>query len=623
MRLRSVDDEAAETTQGAHDPRLLTLLRGLTSPGGEDDTAPAGLAAARYGVELAAFAAMACVPRPAAHLLAAHAAGSFLAVQPAAVRQAEPRTPLAEVCEALAGGLPADEILDGAWQVLHPGGTREPLDRSMPTLQRLWPLAASAENLLVQGGDERLSLDPVTGLNRYLCSPMPRPDVLAFGSCTASSISAPGLRAAERCRRALLLDAAGSTAEGAIERATHATASRLLDHFGIADLADAMLVASGTDAALLVTALIAARHPGQALTSILMSPAETGSGVPEAVQGRHFSTVTASGRCVPKAGALDGIAGPPALLTVALRDADGRPRPMAAVSHACTAAVAQAAARGPVVLHAIDGSKTGLTAPGWDTCRALLAEHGAKLSVVIDACQVRIDPSVVRAYLHAGCTVLVTGSKFFAAPGFCGAVLAPRGMAGSLPVLPRGVLDYATGADGLVARRCPGLLLRWAAALYSMERFAAVPDGAVAAAIGRMARAVRAALAENPRLLPVEAPLRTGPGWSARASVLSFAVQSRTGVPLPANALRTLYIALASDSSGAIGTATEDERALAAMSCQIGQPVTLGSPMLGALRIAFSADQLAEGGAAATHVATIFAKLRLLLDRGCGDSAQA
>jgi hypothetical protein len=564
------------------------------------------LVAARHASEQAMLSAIAGMTRPAAHLLAARAAGSLLAIQPAGTRDAVAITRFVAACLLLAEDQPDPDTLRQAWQALQThDGLPACLDAaSIAMVHRLWPLAPAAESLLTQGGDDRLALDPVSGLNRYGCAPYPRAHVLAFGSCTASSICESGLGAAAAQRRALLAQAAGGSADQAIDSAARSITARLLGHFGIAELAEAMLVASGTDAALLITALIASRHPGEPLTSILMSPFETGSGVPEAVQGRHFASVAASGQRVAKTGALDGI-DHIGLQTIALRDAKGQPLPAQAVSRACEAAVAEAAARGHAVLHAIDGSKTGLSAPGWEACRKLKSRYGERLSVVIDACQLRIEPAAIRAYLADGFAVLITGSKFFGAPGFCGAVLAPRGLATRLPA---GMRAYASSDGGLIGRRCPGLLLRWTAALHSMARFAAVPPDRISAALARMTAALRTELAAHPRLSLIEAPRPTGSGWSAQQSVFSFTVASHAGPPLSAEALRPLYLALASDS-------TDAPDALAAIRCQIGQPVSLGTPAVGALRIAFSADQLADDGVAASQIKTIFAKLAWLLDQ--------
>jgi hypothetical protein len=50
---------------------------------------------------------------------------------------------------------------------------------------------------LVEGGDDRLTLDPETGLNRYGCGVAPDDSLMAFGSSTASTISRAGAAAAE------------------------------------------------------------------------------------------------------------------------------------------------------------------------------------------------------------------------------------------------------------------------------------------------------------------------------------------------------------------------------------------------------------------------------------------
>jgi hypothetical protein len=640
MRLQPAGLPAAKTPHRFTHPSLLALIDhvGLdVAPARRDDALdvtaglalrvspgladhPAGFVTLRYGLELALFTGMEGMSRPAAALLAAHAAGSFLAVQPAEVRASVTRTPLVQACLDLAGALPDLAVLRQAWHQLREAqGLADDAALSAATVsqvERLWTLAAASESLLAQGGDDRLTLDPVTGLNRYGCAPYPRPDVIAFASCTASSIAARSFLAAEARRRTIIADAAAGSAAAAIEAASRCTARRLLGHFGVCGMADAMLVASGTDAALLITALIALTRPDEPITSILMSPAETGSGVPQAVQGRHFSSVAASGQPVQKALPIQGLPGSPALQTIALRDENGRPYAPSDIEAACEAAIVQAACRGHVILHAIDGSKTGLTAPDRAACRRLSAMFGDRLSIVIDACQVRIEPALVRGYVRDGFFVLVTGSKFFCAPGFCGAVLAPTQGGLTLPGIggwPADLRAYATLADGLAGRRCPGLLLRWAAALESMQNFSALPVEDARAAINSMGAAVRAMLMRNERLQLVQAPRPGGAGWSDRGSVLTFAVRAEDGNWMSAEALRPLYLALAEDSSGLLAGATETERSAASIRCQIGQPVSLGSPAMGGLRIAFSADQLISGGNDKPALGAVFEKLGVLL----------
>ena len=88
------------------------------------------------------------------------------------------------------------------------------------TLAADWPMTASrqhpsslvrdrdflesTEQLLTQGGDSRIVIDPQSGANRYGCAPLPDPAVASFGSSTASLISTSGFAAADRLRRRLL-----------------------------------------------------------------------------------------------------------------------------------------------------------------------------------------------------------------------------------------------------------------------------------------------------------------------------------------------------------------------------------------------------------------------------------
>ena len=271
-----------------------------------------------------------------------------------------------------------------------------------------------------------MTLDTESGLNRYGCAPWPRPEVLAFASCTASSPSQPAFVAAERARRELIAASLLHGSDAAVARASTRVADEILARFEVADLAQAVLASSGTDAALIVTGLLAAEQPARVITSVLVSPAETGSGVPDAVQGRHFSDLAPSGRQVDKGGTLEGLHHVPRLVTIDLRDPSGAPLGEPDVARACETAIQAALPHGRVVLHAIDGSKTGLFAPGRATLLRLAARFGGALDVVVDACQARIEPALLRWYLQQGFPVLVTGSKFFGAPGFCGAVLFPQ-----------------------------------------------------------------------------------------------------------------------------------------------------------------------------------------------------
>lgn len=82
--------------------------------------------------------------------------------------------------------------------------------------------------------------------------------------------------------------------------------------------------------------------------------------------------------------------------------------------------------------------------------------------MVVDACQLRSEGEDLRKYVSLGFLTLVTGSKFYCGPPFCGAVLFPRAALAELEAgnehLPAGFEDYftrhevrANGADSVTS----------------------------------------------------------------------------------------------------------------------------------------------------------------------------
>ncbi len=296
-----------------------------------------------------------------------------------------------------------------------------------PAAPPLPQLAAPAEPLLVQGGGSRLHLDPESARNPYGCAARPQPEVLAFASSTASAISAPALREVEALRRSLLRAGLAGELPAALAALTRALKAELLATLEVADLgAEAILVPSGTDGEY-AALQIARRRTAERLVNIVIAPEETGSGVLDAARGWHFATETPSGAAVVKGAPLAGIAAEGiSAPSVAIRAADGTPRPPAEIDAEVAARADQAIAAGArCLVHLLDVSKTGLSAPGPAVLEALCARHGERLAVVVDACQMR-PAERLRGHLARGWMVLLTGSKFAMGPAFAGALLLPR-----------------------------------------------------------------------------------------------------------------------------------------------------------------------------------------------------
>ena len=302
------------------------------------------------------------------------------------------------------------------------------------------------EQMLSEGGDIRLALDPVTGRSRYGCTARPDPGPADFGSATASIISREGFAAAKGLHARL--------AEADRREPRAATYARELERLrgdltGLCGLdgVDVVFAASGTDLHLIVADLLSGPISAPTLC-IDIEPRETGSGVPAALAGRHFSGWTALGAPVQEAAPVGPIGTEYAAL--AARGADGCPRPPAEVEGELNAMVKAATTAGrKVLLTVTDGSKTGLLSPGLGAVLALRERFGDRVEVLIDACQFRIAPATLAAYLGQGFMVAVTGSKFLAGPTFSGALLVPSQAAERLSArLPHpGLRAYSASAE--------------------------------------------------------------------------------------------------------------------------------------------------------------------------------
>ena len=484
----------------------------------------------------------------------------------------------------------------------------------------LGALSAPTEALIATGGDTRIALDRATGRNGYGSSNRPRPDEVSFSSSTASSISPDGYRAAEDARRRLIAAAAGDAAASRHHTELLEIRSRLAAVLGLGagSGVEIVLTASGTDSEVVATALcsILSTEP---LTSIIVAPDETGSGVPLAAAGRHFSSWTALGAVVAAGTAVAGF-GPHPILTevIAIRDDDGRPRSEDAIGRDVEAVVDRSVASGRrPVLHAIDAAKTGLGAPGLETLRRIRARHGEAAEIIVDACQMRLDPSAIRAYLGLGVLVQITGSKFYGGPPFSGALLVPRSVAQRLPIparLPEGVADYSARAEwpdrlssirvGLRDERNPGLVLRWHAALAEMVPFSVIDPRSVRAVLSRFERDVVGLVEGSPHLRLIEAPPMERPaddsglpGWSQVRTILPFLLlkpdREGRGDAMSFDEVKAVHARLGGDRDARLmAECGEDDMRPAITPCLLGQPVRLamqGGATAGALRLCASA----------------------------------
>ena len=428
----------------------------------------------------------------------------------------------------------------------------------------------------MSGGDARIALDPLTGLNKYGCQPYPDSELLAFGSSTASVISQAGYAAANSLRERWLDET------DTIELSQQRIRTELLSD--VSDLgAHLAFAASGTDAHFMAARYAARAEP---LTVVMVEEAETGSGVSAALSDNNLG-------CVIDA--------------VTLREIDGTPRASKDMEADVVARIEAAVEQGRrVLLIMVDQSKTGMIAPSLACVMALHELYSGRMDVLVDACQFRIATPTLRAYLMQGFMVAITGSKFLTGPAFSAALLLPVEFKRNLE-----------DSDGL------GLLLRWEAALVEFRRFRELPQSRIMHVMEAFAQAVQQRLTDDSRfeLLPVP-PLDRGPliaaqSWDHLPSIFSFLLHHVTLSPTsPSEGERELASLREFQKHGARGPLTREEtqhvyrqlqvshnNVMADRRCQLGQPVACGircGIAVSALRLCLSArlisDAMLPGG---------------------------
>jgi hypothetical protein len=512
---------------------------------------------------------------------------------------------------------------------------REQVARGMRDLFR--PL----EDLLISGGDPRLSLDPASGLNEYGCGPRPAPDDFSFASSTASVISERAYERTARAREDMMRSAISLGLEEAFDARFEAMREELKAQLDLAREVDVVFAPSGTDAQLQAL-FVAQTRLGSRLATIVVGSDQTGSGTAYTAHGRHFNSLTAAGCAVRKDEPVAGLTSE--AIAVPLIDPQGEARDAADIDAAVLAAISHVAAGGAgVLLQVMDSSKLGWRAPG-DGCLAeIIRRWPGKVQIVVDACQMRIGRGRLKAYLDRGYMVLITGSKYFGGPAFAGALLLPAAL--SRPFLKKsvklapGLADYTGRSDWpkaykalrgrLESRANLGQWLRWEAALEEMTAYYAVPAAFRTQAVKALGRGIEDLIMLSPSLQAVPRPARTPVEEDEEfsdATIFPFTVRGPHG-PIGAEKCRALYRALNRDMSKLVVTSAADSE-LAARSCLIGQPVKLeraGARPVAALRLCIGARLITDawsGDAAAARrnlehtldrIAGVVGKIELLL----------
>jgi hypothetical protein len=470
--------------------------------------------------------------------------------------------------------------------------------------------------LLGCGGDPRLIINPVSGVNEYGCQPFPCPGTLSFASSTATSISERAYDRVSNARVSMIQSAIAVGIDAAFDARVEAMRDELKAGLGLSQTkVDVVFSASGTDSQL--QALFLARALlGPALTTVIVAADQTGSGTPNTARGYHFNVATANGSRVRKGEPIDGLARSVASVALRLFDETGDFRPQAETDSLVLAAIEKSVANGTsVLLQIMDSSKLGWRAPSDRCLDEISVRWPAQVQIVVDACQMRLGRRRLKKYLDRGYMVIVTGSKFFTGPPFSGALLVPAGLSKTFDAVPEiasGLREYSSRSDWpknwrALRSRFPirtnfGQWLRWEAALEEIRAYYDVPDEFRLLALRIFGDSVQRIIASSPslRLLP---PQQRDEDYGAddeelaQTTIFPFVIRRDDRV-FSLDDCRKIYRALA---QAAPNTDFANERGrepeIAARICLVGQPVALGDlerHPIAALRICAGARLVTE-----------------------------
>jgi len=445
----------------------------------------------------------------------------------------------------------------------------------------------SPADLMTDGGDGRIRLDPATGLNRYFSAARPR-DILAYASSTANDISPAAYARSEQ----VLHEIGPAPSPERYRARLEALRARIRAAYNLDDAVAVVFAPSGTDLEYVALACVRGRAPA-GTNAILLGADEVGSGCIQSAHGLYFAAETALGLAVTAGDPVPGLGGADVdLIDIPVRDPDGRVRPSDEIAARMLASIAGAREAGRhSLVHIVHGSKTGLILPSLADIGRLQSQ-GATL--VVDACQARITSEAVRSYLDRDAIVFVTGSKFMGGPPFSGFALVPRNLAENAPPLPEGFAsifrraEWPTawaGADTLPDSVNLGLLLRLEASIFELERFQHLPAAEVERVILAFHAAIRAEIVDKTAARRV-APYPPGH------------IEDADTHPIELRTLSTLDLSALKPDGATFEDAQAWHKAMALSGVRIGQPVKcvrLDTGGWGAtLRIGLSMPQVVE-----------------------------
>lgn len=476
-------------------------------------------------------------------------------------------------------------------------------------------LSESPTKIMSKGGDARISLDENSGLNKYGCRPYPKFSI-SYSSCTSSTISFSAYAFVESYSHKLRQQYSNSGNYTFLKDEFDLVREKIKDFYELPEGSEIIIGSSGTDLELLVLAN-ALLGPEKKVKNILLEANEVGSGATNAAQGRCFSVKTPLDIDCEIDQPIEGFTQSNISFTnIEARNRNGSLYKSSVIEEKIVAEIEDGLSNGlrPIV-HTIHRSKTGLIIPSFDFFLMLSEKYGDKIDLIVDACQGRISIYMINQYLSHNAAVLITGSKFYSCPPFAGALLLPEAMTHrvkSNSQLPNGLSEFFTQHEfpqkwspvtkNLSRKANLGLLLRWKAAIFEMNKVFKIPNNRIEFTIRAFQTAAenmikRSGFIEILDIATVtsahKVPFPTKSPFELN-SILTFNIKNTSDLEFTFEDAKILHKALYTDLSKII----DSESKLMRTPIYLGQPVKVkrnqDNHWAGSLRIALSSNLISE-----------------------------
>lgn len=361
---------------------------------------------------------------------------------------------------------------------------------------------ATLLQILTSGCDERIFLRPETDANKYHLNPLKYEGLFHRGSCTCGTLTPSGHVTAREFMDAYSEDRYEGIVKDQTKRLQALLRETEEDQFHV------FFGPSGSDMMYLPLLFQAMMHPGQEIINIVSCPEELGSGSKAAAENAYYAEWNQFGERIPM--------GEKVCEEVQSRvhflDARASTGHIVDRKQAIRDLISKHPGQ-PLVGNLVFGSKSGIKDD-----LAIIDEFKEGVMWVVDMCQFRTDRTLIHDLIGKGVMIMVTGSKFYQAPPFCGALLVPKQWTHKMASLPAAVAkgferlftayDFPTALPA-VREQLPhfknvGLRVRWEIALREMEAYMAFSQDEANGLIRRWSQVVTGRLAQSDyfRLMP-------------------------------------------------------------------------------------------------------------------------